>query len=333
MAATAIAESRPLALVIGGLGYVGQAVTERLLAGGFRIRCVDSLLHGQKPPETLISHPDFELVTADIRDGRKMELLVRDPDAILLLAGLVGEAACEREPGETLQTNLLAPLSIWEAALYHGRAERFLFVSSDSCYGKRPGEVLYETSRLAPCSLYASLKARTEQRILASSPRGTFPKPVILRLATVYGYSPRMRFDLAANLLVREATLKRRLIVHSGEQWRPFVHVRDAAEAFYLALAAPLQAVAGEVFNVGSNDLNVQFKDLGALIASQCEGAELTFSPGEPDLRDYRVDFSKIREILDFQPRTSLADGLAGIRDAILAGVFPDPYSPLYRNA
>jgi nucleoside-diphosphate-sugar epimerase len=142
-----------------------------------------------------------------------------------------------------------------------------------------------------------------------------------------------MRFDLAANLLTREATVKKRLTVHSGEQWRPLVHVRDAAEAFFLASVAPLRAVAGEVFNVGSNDQNVQFKDLGALIASLCPGSELAFAPGEPDLRDYRVEFGKIRDALGFRPKVCLAHGIAEIRDALLSGAFPDPYSRAYRNS
>ncbi|MDR1313747.1 MAG: NAD(P)-dependent oxidoreductase [Deltaproteobacteria bacterium] len=322
----------PEALVAGGLGYIGQAVCERLLAGGFRVNCLDSRLHGQSPSEELSGNPSFRLIEGDLRDFRLAESLVRTPDVIILLAALVGEAACDRDPDETLATNLLAPLALWEAALYRGRAERLLFASTDSCYGKRPGETLREGSPLKPVSLYASLKARMEERLLAAPPNA-FPKPCVLRLATVYGLAPRMRFDLAVNLLTREAALKGKLTVFSGEQWRPLLHVRDAAEAFFLASTAPLRSVAGEVFNVGSNDQNVQFKDLGELIASLCPGSELAFAPGEPDLRDYRVDFTKIREILGFKAKTSLAEGIAGLRDALADGRFPDPYSKAYRNA
>jgi nucleoside-diphosphate-sugar epimerase len=324
--------SGPEALVIGGLGYVGQPVSESLLAAGFRVVCLDSRLHGQDPSQELREHPGFTLVEGDLRDLRLVENLVRFPDVIILLASLVGEAACDLDPEDTLQTNLLAPLALKEAALYHGRAQRLVFASTDSCYGRRPGEALDESSPLKPVSLYASLKARAEERLL-DVPRGAFPKTTVLRLATVYGTSPRMRFDLAANLLVREAALAKRLTVFSGEQWRPLVHVRDAAEAFALAATAPLRAVAGEIFNVGSNALNVQFKELGRAIADLCPGSELVFSPGEPDLRDYRVDFTKIRDALGFKARVSLTEGIAGIRDALLEGRSPDPYSPRYRNA
>jgi nucleoside-diphosphate-sugar epimerase len=322
----------PEALVLGGLGYLGQPVSESLLRGGFRVTCLDSRLHGQETSPELAGNPAFTYIEGDIQDIRLMERLVRTPDVIVMLAALVGEAACDRDPEETLLTNLLAPLALTEAALHHGRAERLIFASTDSCYGKRPGETLREGSPLRPVSLYATLKATVERKLL-ERPRTGFPRPIILRLATVYGLAPRMRFDLAANLLAREATVKRRLTVFSGEQWRPLVHVRDAAEAFLAAATAPLQSVANEIFNVGSNEMNVQFRDLGRLIASLCPGAELAIDPGEPDLRDYRVDFSKIREILGWEPRIALADGISAIRDAILEGRFPDPYSAMYRNS
>jgi nucleoside-diphosphate-sugar epimerase len=323
---------RPEALVLGGLGYLGQAVCGSLIRGGFRVTCLDSRLHGQDASPELAGNPAFTLAEGDIRDMRLMERLVRSPELIIVLAALVGEAACDRDPEETLQTNLLAPLSVREAALHHGRAERLVFASTDSCYGKRPGETLYEDSPLKPVSLYASLKASAEERLL-DCPRGRFPKTVVLRLATLYGLAPRMRFDLAANLLTREAAVKRKLTVFSGEQWRPLVHVRDAAEAFLAAASAPLRTVAGEVFNVGTNGQNVRFRELGELIASLCPGSELVFQPGEPDLRDYRVDFTKIRENLGWEASTTLSDGIGEIRDAVLGGLFPDPYSPAYRNS
>jgi nucleoside-diphosphate-sugar epimerase len=327
-----IPKTSPEALVIGGLGYIGQPVSTALLKAGFKVTCLDCRRHGQSPSPALADHPGFTLIEGDVRDLSLAERLVRSPSVIVLLAALVGEAACDADPEETLQTNLLAPLALREAALYHGKADRLVFASTDSCYGKRPGEILREDSPLKPMSLYAALKARAEERLL-DVPRGGFPKTTVLRLATVYGAAPRMRFDLAANLLVREATLKRTFTVFSGEQWRPFLHVADAADAFALTCAAPLQAVAGEVFNVGSNDLNVQFKDLGRTIASRCPGSELVFAPGEPDLRDYRVDFTKIRDTLGFDAKVSLDGGIAGIRDALLEGRFPDPYSTVYRNA
>ncbi|MDR3154250.1 MAG: NAD-dependent epimerase/dehydratase family protein [Deltaproteobacteria bacterium] len=323
----------PLALVTGGLGYIGQAVCESLLAGGFRVTCLDSLLHGQSPSDRLAGSPGFRLVRGDIRDCSLVADLAREPDVIIHLAALVGEAACDRDPGETLQVNLLAPVMLREAALHFGRAERLILASTDSCYGKRPGEPLREGSTLKPLSLYAELKARLESRLLQPPAEGGAPATTVLRLATVYGLAPRMRFDLAVNALTREAALKGSFTVFSGEQWRPLVHVRDAAAAFLLAAAAPLSKVAGEVFNVGANDLNIQFKDLGSLIASLCPGSSMTVSPGEPDLRDYRVDFSKIRDVLGYKPQVSLEGGISEIRDALQAGQILDPYSPGWRNA
>jgi nucleoside-diphosphate-sugar epimerase len=328
-----VSDGAPDALVIGGLGYIGQEVCLKLLKGGFRVTCLDCRLHGQAASPALTGDRGFTLVEGDATDMRLLAHMAGHADLIVMLAALVGEAACDADPDTALILNLVAPLAVREAALIRGRARRLIFASTDSCYGKRPGVLLDEGSTLEPVSLYASLKARAETALLAGN-RPVDPLQVtVLRLATVYGAAPRMRFDLAVNVLTREATLKKRMTVFSGEQWRPLVHVRDAALAFLLAATAPEATVAGKVFNIGSNDQNVQFKDLGKLISSTCPGSELVFEPGEPDLRDYRVDYTRARDELGFKAEVDLPSGIAEIRDALIRGDWPDPYSRGYRNA
>jgi nucleoside-diphosphate-sugar epimerase len=318
-------------LLLGGAGYIGQVAARRLLGDGFVVHSVDKLIHGPQGQDELLSHPNFSFEEGDLNDPVLMGYLASRFEAVVLLAGLVGEAACDQDPRLTLASNYLSPLLFLEACLFHGNTQRFVLISTDSCYGKRPKEDLDERSALKPLSLYAALKAKLERATLRRA-KGSLLSPTILRLATVYGLAPRMRFDLAVNLLTREAALKKSLSIHSGEQWRPLVHVSDVAGAISLALSKPLGEVGGEVFNVGTNDQNVKFKDLGELIRDTVPGSEMRLVPGEPDLRDYRVSFDKIAA-LGFKAEVSLRDGIAGIRDAILEGRIADPYHPSHRNS
>ncbi|MDL2260513.1 SDR family oxidoreductase, partial [Deltaproteobacteria bacterium OttesenSCG-928-K17] len=246
-----------------------------------------------------------------------------------------GEPACNRDPDETVAINYLASLNLARAAAYYG-VERFIFTSTDSCYGAQENVFLTEDSPLQPISLYAELKAEMENEILALgrlSAGGQGFHPTILRLATLYGLSPRMRFDLVINLLTREAVVGDGAKIFSGEQWRPLLHVSDAARAYALALAAPLEKVSGRVFNVGANHQNVQFKDLAKILLSVIPEAKIETVPQPPDLRDYHVCFDRISSELGFKPEVEIPDGIEEIRQALLSGALGDPYNAIYRNA
>jgi nucleoside-diphosphate-sugar epimerase len=302
-------------------------IAKTLLATGRRVTVLDNLLHGQ---ELSLTGPDFSFIQGDIRDISLVRSLMADHEEAVLLAALVGEPACNLCPQEALEINYLAALNLAETARATG-VKRFIFASTDSCYGVREKEILTELSPLSPISLYADLKARAETAILARGFEKEF-SPTVLRMATVYGLAPRMRFDLAVNLLAREATLKGKVKIFSGEQWRPMVHVADAARAFQLTLDAPPELVAGQIFNVGSDTQNIQFKALGRLLAETVPGTVIETVPQVPDLRDYFVSFRKIQKILDFQPSFSLADGLKEINKSLKEGLFPDPYAKQYAN-
>ena len=318
-------------LLIGGAGYLGGALAPQLLAAGHRVTVFDNLSFGTAAVDPLRDSDRFRLVAGDMRDIAAVAEVMRDQQAVILLAALVGEAACDRDPLETAAINYLATLNAMKAAVYFG-VERFIFTSTDSCYGAQENVYLTEESPLQPISLYAELKARVEAEFLRM-PRSESFHPIILRLATLYGLAPRMRFDLVINLLTREAVTGRGAKIFSGEQWRPLVHVRDAARAFVLALEAPAEMVSGQVFNVGSNRQNVQFKDLAAILLRALPAAKVETVPQPPDLRDYHVCFDKISEVLNFAPEFDPVDGITEIRDAVLSGTLGDPYDPKYRNA
>ncbi len=318
-------------VLFGGAGYLGGALASQLLAEGHQVTVFDNLFFGTAAITPLLTHDNFHLVTGDLRDIGAVADVLRGRQAALLLAALVGEPACDRDPAETVAVNYLGTLNAMRAAAYYG-VERFIFTSTDSCYGAQENVFLTEDSPLRPISLYAELKARVEEEFL-TLPRPANFHPTILRLATLYGLAPRMRFDLVINLLTREAVVGNGAKIFSGEQWRPLVHVRDAARAFALALTAPAEQVSGRIFNVGSNEQNVQFKDLGALLARTLPGAAIETVPQPPDLRDYRVCFDRIREELGFTPAFTPADGIAEIKAALLSGELGDPYASKYRNA
>ncbi|MDR1050712.1 MAG: NAD(P)-dependent oxidoreductase [Deltaproteobacteria bacterium] len=347
-------------LVVGGAGYIGCVLCDLLLREGFGVTILDCLKNGPEVLDGLAGRPGLGLSAGDCRDTGLLTRLVAGHDACVWLAALVGEKACLENPAAAFETNYLAALSAYECCLFAG-GKRFVFASTDSCYGRREGETLTELSTLAPLSLYAELKARAEGRILTgpapaplfpplapgagSSPteKGRAPEPAgqagratiptVLRLATVYGAAPRSRFDLAVNRLVRDAALGLGAKIFSGEQWRPFVHVRDAARAFVMTLKAPAPLVSGQVFNVGSNENNVQFKELAVLLKKVCPGADVGIVPRDPDLRDYFVDFTKIRLALGFVPSVTLEEGMADLRDRILGGDPPDPFDGRWVNA
>ena len=322
---------RPQVLVAGGAGYIGQMVVRELSLAGWKVTALDRLIHGNGPRDALAGLPEVDLIEGDVRDGDLVSHAVKGRQAVIMLAALVGEKACDLSPTDTWSVNYKAPLAMFEAAKRAG-VEKFVFTSTDSCYGAREGEKLDEESVLRPLTLYARLKAEAEAQLLDRAKASKAPKLTVLRLATVYGLSPRIRFDLAANLLVREAVLKKKASIYSGEQWRPMVHVSDVALAFRMALEAEAEKVSGEVFNVGSDEQNIQFKELGALISEIAPGAEIEIVPADPDLRDYFVKFGKIESVLGFKAKRSLKDGLREMKEAIESGFPADPYDRAWRN-
>lgn len=318
--------------VIGGAGYLGGALVPLLLNAGHQVTVFDNLSFGSEAVAPLLSHEGFKLQAGDLRDIGAVSAAVRGQDAVILLAALVGEPACDRDPAETVDINYLGTINAMRAARHFG-VKRFIFSSTDSCYGAQENINLTEESPMRPISLYAELKARVEAEFLALAPAGGDFQPVILRLATLYGLAPRMRFDLVINLLTREAVVGPGAKIFSGEQWRPLVHVRDAARAFALALSAPADKVSGQVFNVGSNEQNVQFKHLRDILLKAIPGAKIETVAQAPDLRDYHVCFDKIKKAFDFRPEFRPEDGIVEISSALRQGLLGDPYDRKYRNA
>jgi nucleoside-diphosphate-sugar epimerase len=271
-------------LVTGGAGYIGSATVGRLLAAGRAVRVLDTMMFGDGALAAHRASPALAVVEGDVRDPDAVARAVDGVDAVLHLAGLVGDPACALDPALTRAVNVDSTVTLAEAAKRAG-VRRLVFASTCSVYGAAGEDWLDETSPTGPVSLYAESNLESEA-LFASHLNGHGVERVLLRFATVFGASPRMRFDLVVNLLTARALRERVLEVHGGEQWRPQVHVDDVASALLLALDHP--AAPGRTYNVGSDALNLRIGELAHEIAARFPEARLTVSEAR-DPRSYRV--------------------------------------------
>lgn len=311
-------------LVTGGAGYVGSTLVPLLLEAGHEVTVLDSLLFGGASLLGAWSHPRFRFIGGDIRDGAIVDSAVTGMHAVVHLAAIVGDPNCAREPDLARQTNLEASLGLMTTAEQAG-VRRFLFASTCSNYGRMadPSSYVDETSPLAPVSLYAETKVAVEQALLGRQGRQMVVTP--LRFATVFGVSPRMRFDLTVNEFTLAVLRDRHLVVFGEQFWRPYVHVRDVARAILLVLAASPEMVDGEVFNVGATSQNFQKQQLVELIQPYAPDAIVEYVSRKEDPRDYRVSFGKIAKRLGFEITMPVADGVAEVARLVEAGIVPEP--------
>jgi nucleoside-diphosphate-sugar epimerase len=321
---------RPV-LVTGAAGYIGSVLVRQLLAAGVEVRAVDALLFGGESIVELLEHPGFEFRKADVRDAEAMADAVRGVGAVVHLAAIVGDPACARQPELAEQVNLDASIALHRLAEAAG-VERFVFASTCSNYGKSPdGDAFVtEDSELRPVSLYARTKVAVEAHLLGGE-RGACA-PTCLRFSTVYGLSPRPRFDLTVNEFTRDLALGRELVVFGEQFWRPYCHVRDLARSVALVLEADRDAVAYDVFNVGDSDENYRKQTIVELIQEQIPDARVRYVARSEDPRDYRVAFEKIRDRLGFQVTRRVPDGIREIRDVVRQGFYLDPDDARYGN-
>jgi nucleoside-diphosphate-sugar epimerase len=298
-------------LVIGGAGYIGSLLVSRLLKEGGRVRVLDSLIYGDGALRDVINHPNLELIVGDCRNLQTVSRAVSGVGSIVHLAAIVGDPACEQDKQTALEVNYAATRMLIEVAKGHD-VKKFLFASSCSVYGASE-EVMAEGDPVRPISLYATTKVNSEQALLDA--RNERFQPTILRLATVFGLSPRPRFDLVVNLLTAKAAQGEPITIFNGNQWRPFIHVSDVVDGFLAVLDAPLSLVGGEVFNLGDDRLNYTLTQVAELIATRFPVATIEHTPAT-DMRNYRVSFDKIHSRIGFECKRMLLDGIDEIREA-----------------
>ena len=295
-------------LVTGGAGYIGSVLVPKLLARGHQVRVVDRMFWGLPH---YADEPGVELVNADIR--RLPEGVFEGIDAVDHLAGFSNDPTAEFSPEANWQMNAVATDAIARQCIAAG-VRRLVFGSSCSLYDGAPDAetLLDENAPLAPRGAYATSKRYSEQALLAHAGPGF--EPVILRPATVFGLSPRMRFDLVLNTFVKDALVRQRLILHGGgRMWRPLVSVQDLADAHIAVLEAPSELVAGEIFNVVGD--NYQIRQLAEVVAAALvrlgQPVALIDGPLPNLVRNYRCSGEKLKQRLGIQLPTTAADAVA----------------------
>jgi nucleoside-diphosphate-sugar epimerase len=318
-------------LVTGGAGYLGSVLSQALIEQGHHVRVLDNLLHGGRALLSIFGHPRFELLVGDVRDPGTVERAVEQVDAVVHLAAIVGDPACARDPEAARAINERGSMRLIEAARA-ARVRQFVFASTCSNYGRMSDTSVLATEEheLRPLSLYAETKVAIERELLDGR---TSPMAVtVLRFATLFGVSPRMRFDLTVNQFVMEMLVRRKLVVFGEQFWRPYVHVRDAARAIATVLGAPADTVRGQVFNVGRTDENYRKIDLVDIISRRVAGATVEFVSVADDPRDYKVSFERIRSALSFRPTRLVPDGVEEVARVIESGVLGTVDDPTYSN-
>jgi nucleoside-diphosphate-sugar epimerase len=319
-------------LVTGGAGYIGSTLVPLLLSDGHRVRVLDTLLHGGEPLLGVWSDPCFEFCRGDVCDRETLQAAVAGMDAVVHLAAIVGDPACSRQPDLARAVNLQASLALIEESQRAG-VGRFLFASTCSNYGqmKDLGGYVDEETELRPASLYAETKVSVERALLQSGHSERWC-PTPMRFATIFGVSPRMRFDLTVNEFTMEMLTKKHLKVFGEQFWRPYVHVRDAARAIQLVLSSPTEKVAGAVFNVGATDQNFQKKQLVEMIGVHAPDAVVEYVHKEEDPRDYRVSFSRIADQLGFKITRSVGQGIEEVAHLVRSHAVENLGAARYRN-
>jgi len=259
------------------------------------------------------ANPNFDFVKGDVRDPLAVRAAVEGCDGIVHLAAIVGDPACKREPELARSTNLDGSINLIEEAKRAG-LKRFVFASTCSNYGKMtdPDKLVDESSELSPVSLYAETKVAVENIVMDAAKMGPV-SGTSLRFSTVYGVSPRMRYDLTVNQFAREAWKDRKLMVFGEQFWRPYIHVRDMARGVAVACMAPEELVSGEVFNVGSTAENYTKKMIVELLQGMIPDLEVEYVSQNDDPRDYRVSFAKIETRLGFGISRTVPQGLKEI--------------------
>ena len=315
-------------LLVGGAGYVGTSLTERLLAQGYEVVVLDNLLYGQGDCLSVFEgQANFRLIIGDMRDQRCLDKAMKGTTDAVLLAGLVGEPITTRYPKEADEVNNSA-IRLCIDTFGRSDVERVIFISTCSNYGiVDSGQPADERHPLMPLSDYAKAKVDVEHYLEEQSRTADYVH-TILRFATAFGVAPRMRFDLTVNEFTRELALGRELKVYDPHTWRPYCHVRDFGHLIELVLEAPVDLVKGEVFNAGGDANNSTKQGIIDLLLSIVPGARVRLVDGSPDPRDYRVSFAKVRQSLGFEPTISIEGGIQELIDSIAGGSFGADHPP-----
>ncbi|MBI5570233.1 MAG: NAD-dependent epimerase/dehydratase family protein [Desulfomonile tiedjei] len=311
-------------LVVGGAGYIGSVLVRKLLATGCKVTVLDDLIYDNGSSiAALLDLPEFSFVRGDLCHGETLHQALAGVTDVVLLAALVGDPLCKKYPDLARRVNHDGAKTMIDRL--NGRGiDRFVFLSTCSNYGLRQDDTYAtEEAELNPKSLYAETKVAVEQHIIGNAAGCDFC-PTILRAATAYGVSDRMRFDLTVSEFARTLAIGEELLVYDEHTWRPYCHVDDISSAIITVLDTPRPRVCGEIFNVGSTDENYTKKMIVDALLPHAPGAVVKYKEGGFDPRNYRVSFEKIASKLGFTHKHSVNTCAPALMNNIRSGFFGD---------
>jgi nucleoside-diphosphate-sugar epimerase len=307
-------------LVSGGAGYIGSILIPLLLEKGYKVRCLDRFFFGKESLRDVADNPNLELLKDDVRWFDPSAL--KDVDTVMDLAALSNDPSGELDVAKTYDINFLGRARVAKLSKEYG-VKRYILASSCSIYGFREDVILDEKSPVNPLTTYAKCNYLAENDVLQLADSNF--TVTALRQATVYGLSSRMRFDLAVNGMVLGIFRNKKIpVMRDGDQWRPFIHVKDTSKAFVLTMESAKEKVNHEIFNVGSNEQNCQILPLAKSLESALSVPFQIEWYGSPDKRSYRVSFDKIYETLKFKPEYTPREGVKEVYEALESGKVTD---------
>ena len=327
MSRNSIMASFESVLITGGAGYVGSVLTNELVKKKISVKVIDSLVFGDSGISTLIDSKEIEFFNIDIRQTDEVSSILKNVDCVIHLAAIVGDPLCKKIPQAARQINEFATKNLVTLSKKHD-VKRFIFASTCSNYGSSLGTV-DESSKIQPLSLYSECKVNSEKFVLEQNEK-TF-ETCILRFATAHGLSPRMRFDLLVQEFLRDAIIDKKISIFGADFWRPFVHVEDMTNACVSILNTSSKLVSGEIYNVGSTRENYTKKQLAEIIQEFIPDTKIEIIESNPDLRNYKVSFEKIKKTLNFETKKTVKDSVIEILKEIKAGNI-DPRDSEFSN-
>lgn len=308
--------------LIGGEGYIGNVLSQILLSHGYKVISYDNLLYKNHPCVlNKIHHENYRFIYGDIVDIISQEKVFNEINAVVLLAGLVGDPITKKYPKESAIINNEGIKNVINlCSKFH--IEKFIFVSTCSNYGLIGSEELAdENYELNPLSFYAKSKVNAEKYILSLKDK-TDMNPTILRFATAFGLSPRMRFDLTVSDFTLNLAIGNELLVYDPHTWRPYCHVKDFANLIEMVIESPNEKVAWEIFNAGSDVNNATKQMIVNYILEKFPDGKVQYQEHGSDPRNYRVSFEKVKSVIGFEPKYTIQDGIKELIEAINNHIF-----------
>jgi nucleoside-diphosphate-sugar epimerase len=311
-------------LVTGGAGYVGAVLVPRLLGKGYRVKVIDLYIYGEHVFDSVKENPNLEQIKGDIRDRKILERIIPGCDAVIHLACISNDPSFELNPRLSKSINYDAFFGLVDISKEKG-VRRFIYVSSSSVYGIKEERNVTEELPLKPLTDYSKYKALCEEVLLRKREPGFVT--LILRPATVCGYSPRLRLDLTVNILTNHAVNYRLIKVFGGEQVRPNIHIEDMADLYVRSLEWEDEAIDGKVFNAGYE--NYRVAEIAEMVREVVGlDVQIVTAPTD-DNRSYHICSEKIRRELGFVPEHTIEDAVRDLVAAFRAGKIPNPMTDI----